>query len=164
MQTQKHTKFTKSKFYIFFLHNPFSCIYKGNGRQKEEIYTDLKKCTQTYFAGLPVFPGLSRSFHLFRVALCRWLARLSIKSRSQQILLSLGWSRSFHPQNFLVSKSLRLDISKNFCSEKVSVSWSLVFGVSQIHYQEPYELSVLFCFLLIKSWIKQKLIIDKVFD
>ena len=55
---EKHKKCTQSKFDIFFLHKPFSGFYKGNLRQKEEIYTDLKKLTQTWFAGLRVFPCL----------------------------------------------------------------------------------------------------------
>jgi hypothetical protein len=37
--------------------------------------------------------------------------KLSKKSQSQQLLISLGWSRSQHPLNFLASKSLGLDIS-----------------------------------------------------
>ena len=52
---EKHEKFTQSKFDIFFLHKPFSGFYKGNRRQNEEIYTDLKKITQTWFAGLRIF-------------------------------------------------------------------------------------------------------------
>ena len=36
----------------------FSGFYRGNQRQKEEIYIDLKICTRTWFAGLRVFPGL----------------------------------------------------------------------------------------------------------
>ena len=54
----KHEKLTQSKLDIFFLFKPFSCFYKGNPGQNEEIYTDLKKCTQTWFLGLRVFPGL----------------------------------------------------------------------------------------------------------
>ena len=52
---KKHTKFTQSKFIIFFLHKPFSVFYKGNCGQKEKIYIDLKIFTQTWFAGLLVF-------------------------------------------------------------------------------------------------------------
>jgi hypothetical protein len=55
---EKHKKFTQSKFDIFVLHKPFSGFYKGNRGQNEEIYTDLKKFTQTWFAGLRVFPCL----------------------------------------------------------------------------------------------------------
>jgi hypothetical protein len=55
---EKHKKFTQSKFDIFVLHKHFSGFYKGNRGQNEEIYTDLKKFTQTWFAGLRVFPCL----------------------------------------------------------------------------------------------------------
>ena len=44
---EKHEQFTQSKFDIFFIHKPFSGLYKGNRRQSEEIFTDFKKCTQT---------------------------------------------------------------------------------------------------------------------
>ena len=60
---ENHKKFTQSRFDIFFLHKPFSGFYKGNCRQNEEIYTDLKKITQTWFAGLHV-SGL-RIFYLY---------------------------------------------------------------------------------------------------
>ena len=63
----------------------------------------------------------------------QWVSKLSIKSRSRQLLMSLGRSRSRQPLNFLVSNSLGLDISLNFQSRKVSVSTSFVFWVSQIH-------------------------------
>ena len=55
---EKHKKCTQSKFDIFFLHRPFSGFYKGNCGQNQEIYTDLKKFTQTWFAGLRIFPCL----------------------------------------------------------------------------------------------------------
>ena len=48
---EKHEKFIQFKFDIFFLHKPFSGFYKGNRGQNKDIYTDLKKCTQTWFAG-----------------------------------------------------------------------------------------------------------------
>ena len=50
---EKHQKFTQSKFDIFFLHKHLSGCYKGDRGQNERNYTDLKKCTQTWFAGLP---------------------------------------------------------------------------------------------------------------
>ena len=56
---EKHEKCTQSKFDILFLLKPFSGFYKGNQGQIEEIYTDLEKFTQTWFAGLHVFPGLN---------------------------------------------------------------------------------------------------------
>ena len=59
--TEKHKKFAQSKFDIFVLHRPFSGFYKGNREQTEEIYTDLKIFTQTWFAGLRVFPSLSHT-------------------------------------------------------------------------------------------------------
>ena len=55
---EKHEEFTQSKFDIFIFHKPFPAFYKGNCGHNEEIYTDLKNCTQTWFAGLHVFPGL----------------------------------------------------------------------------------------------------------
>ena len=57
---RKTQKFTQSKFDIFFLHKPFSDFYKVkvNCGNNLKIYTYLKKCTHTWFAGLPVFPGL----------------------------------------------------------------------------------------------------------
>ena len=55
---EKHKKCTQTKFDIFFLHRPFPSFYKGNRRQNEKIYTHLKKCTQTWFPGLRVFPCL----------------------------------------------------------------------------------------------------------
>ena len=55
---KKHNKFTQSKFDIFLLHRPFSGFYKGNRGQNKEIQTDLKNVTQTWFAGLRVYPGL----------------------------------------------------------------------------------------------------------
>ena len=76
------------------------------------------------------------------------------KSRSRQLLLSLGWSRSRHPPNFLVLKSLRLDISQNFMSQKVSVSTSFVFWVSQIHCQ--YIIWNISTILLISDQIMHK--------
>ena len=39
-------------------------------------------------------------------------ARLSMKSRSRQLLFSLGWSRSRQPQNLIVSMSLGLNINR----------------------------------------------------
>merc|ERR1711989_13142 len=47
-------------------------------------------------------------------------ARLSMKSRSRQLLFSLGWSRSRQPQKFLVSMSLGLDNHRNSVSVSVS--------------------------------------------
>ena len=55
---EKHKKFTQSKFNIFLLHKPFYGFYKGHRGRNEEIYTDLKKLTQIWFAELSVFPGL----------------------------------------------------------------------------------------------------------
>ena len=65
---EKHKKFTQSKFDRFFLKKPFSGFYKGNCGQNKEIYTYLKKLTQTWFAGLRVFPCLAppNSFSLFK--------------------------------------------------------------------------------------------------
>ena len=57
---EKHKKCTQSKFNIFSLHKPFYGFYKGNCRYNEEIYTDLKKITQTRFEGLRAFPGLNK--------------------------------------------------------------------------------------------------------
>ena len=54
---EKHKKIIKSKFDIFFLHKPFSGFYKGNCGQNEDIYTDLKMFTKTWFAGLRAFPS-----------------------------------------------------------------------------------------------------------
>jgi hypothetical protein len=48
-------------------------------------------------------------------------------------LLSLGWFRSRHPSNFLVSNSLGLNIYQNCRYGKVSVSTTFVSWVSQIH-------------------------------
>ena len=85
---------------------------------------------------------------------CQGLARLSIKSRSQQLLLSLGWSRSQHPLNLLVSKSLGLNISKNFQSQKVLVPTSFIFLVLQIHCQ--YIIWNITTILLISDQIVQE--------
>ena len=49
-------------------------------------------------------------------------ARLSMKSRSRQLLFSLGWSRSRQPQKFPVSMSLGLDNHRISQSRWVSVS------------------------------------------
>ena len=54
---KKHKKFTQSNFDIFFFHRPFSSYYKENLGQTEEIYADLKKVTNTWFACLRVFLG-----------------------------------------------------------------------------------------------------------
>ena len=53
------------------------------------------------------------------------IARLSSKSRSQQLLSSLDQSRSRQPLNFPVSMSLGLDNLKIFKSQLVSVSTTL---------------------------------------
>ena len=55
------------------------------------------------------------------------LVRLLKKSRSRQLLLSLGQSRSQQPLNFVISKSLGLANSQNIQSWKVSVSASFFF-------------------------------------
>jgi hypothetical protein len=49
-------------------------------------------------------------------------ARLSKKSRSRQLLLSLAWSRSRQPLNCPVSESLDLDNHSKSKSQKISVS------------------------------------------
>ena len=84
----------------------------------------------------------------------QWLRRLSIKSGFRQLLLSLDLSRSQHPLNCLVSKSLGLDISQNFQSRKVLVSTSFVFWVSQIHCQ--YIIWNISTILLISDQIMNK--------
>ena len=57
-------------------------------------------------------------------------ARLSMKSRSRQLLFSLGWSRSRQPQKFPVSMSLGLDNHRISQSRWVSVSTPQNFPVS----------------------------------
>ena len=54
---KKHKNCTHSKSDIFFLHRHFSGFYKGYREicVNQEIYTDLKKLTQTWLAGLHVF-------------------------------------------------------------------------------------------------------------
>ena len=71
---EKPEKFKQSKFDIFFLHRPFSGFYKGNRRQNEEIYTDWKKSTQTWFAGFRVFPGLFLHEELKYLSCCYQLS------------------------------------------------------------------------------------------
>jgi hypothetical protein len=41
-EKEKQNKITQSKYDILLLHKPFSCFYKGNHGQTEDIYTDLK--------------------------------------------------------------------------------------------------------------------------
>ena len=57
----------------------------------------------------------------------------------------------------LVSKNLGLDTSQNFMSQKVSVSTYFIYWSRQFPFN--IVLSVLYCFYLIKTWIKQKLMI-----
>ena len=52
-QTWKNTKSLHNLNSIYF-----SCFYKGNRVQNEEIYTNLKNITQTWSAGLRDFPAL----------------------------------------------------------------------------------------------------------
>ena len=52
---ENHEQFTQSEFDMFVLHKPFSGFYKRNLWQNKEIYTDLKRFTQTWFAGLRIF-------------------------------------------------------------------------------------------------------------
>ena len=59
--------------------------------------------------------------------LCQRSARLSMKSRSRQLLFSLGWSRSRQPQKFPVSMSLGLDNHRISQSRWVSVSTTTEF-------------------------------------
>ena len=42
----------------YFYTSLFFGFYIENRGQNEKIWTDLKKCTQSWFAGLRVFPGL----------------------------------------------------------------------------------------------------------
>jgi hypothetical protein len=56
---EKREKFTQSKFVYIFLAQAFFCLLQGGDwGQNEEIYTDVKIFTPTWFAGLRVFPGL----------------------------------------------------------------------------------------------------------
>jgi hypothetical protein len=80
-QSEKHVEFTQYKF------------YKGNRWKNDLIYTDLKKITSTWFAGLRVFLDLSLTYSSH-------LKNVPRKTQNQTLLMSVPtteYSHSKHP-------------------------------------------------------------------
>ena len=113
-----------------YLHAAGKHLLRNRGfqvgyRKPPVAYRTPRVCT---YCLVPMILWLTRpKFYTFGQRIYQWLTRLSKKSRSRQLLVSLDWSWSRQPQKFPVSFSLGLDKHKIYQSWWVSVSTTTKF-------------------------------------